>query len=74
MARLEPDLTPAFSRDIKCLDKRHIDTQPLLDVMELVLANDKQSTRELKRRHNMRKLKGNCKGSFILKFEGIIPS
>lgn len=64
MARLEPDLTPAFSRDIKRLDKRHIDTQPLLDVMELVLANNKQSTKELKRRHNMHKLKGNWEGSF----------
>lgn len=63
MGRLEPDLTPTFKRDIKRLDRKHVDTKPLVDVMELVLTNSKRSEKELKRRHNMHKLKGEWAGS-----------
>ena len=63
MSRLEPDLTPAFRRDIKKLDKKHTGDAPLLEVMELVLENTKQSKHELTRRHNMHALKGEWKNS-----------
>ena len=61
---LKPKLAPSFKKDIKRLKKKKIDTQPLKDVIMLVLENSKSSTKELKRRHNMHKLKGNWEGSF----------
>ena len=63
MSRLEPDFTPAFSRDVKKLDKRHVDLSPLRDVIELVCANDDESLGILKRRHKMHTLKGGWLGS-----------
>ena len=63
MARLEPDFTPAFSRDVKRLDRRHVDFAPLEEVIELVCRNDTPSLDELRRRHNMHTLKGSWLGS-----------
>lgn len=63
MGRLEPDYTPAFSRDVKRLAKRHVDLAPLEDVIELVCNNDAASLDELRRRHNMHMLKGGWLGS-----------
>ena len=74
LVMLKPKLAPSFKKDIKRLKKKKIDVQPLKDVIMLVLKNSKSSTKELKRRHNMHKLKGNWEGSFTPKSEGIIPS
>ncbi len=63
MGRLEPDYTPSFSRDVKRLNRRHIDLTPLEKVIELVCQNDAEALDELKRRHNMHTLKGNWLGS-----------
>ena len=63
MARLQPDFTPAFSRDVKRLDRRHVDLAPLEEVIELVCRNDASALDELKRRHNMHTLKGSWLGS-----------
>ena len=63
MGRLEPDLTPSFTRDVKRLDKKHIATDPLLEVMELILENTKETKRILERHHNMHALKGAWKDS-----------
>ena len=63
MTRLQPDFTPAFSRDVKRLDRRHVDLSPLEGVIELVCRNDASAIEELKRRHNMHTLKGSWLGS-----------
>ena len=63
MSRLEPEYTPAFSRDLKRLAKKHVDLTPLEEVISLVCANDESSLEILKRRHNMHTLKGNWLGS-----------
>jgi mRNA interferase YafQ len=63
MARLQPDFTPAFSRDVKRLNKRHVDLAPLEEVIELVCRNDAAALDELKRHHNMHALKGGWPGS-----------
>lgn len=60
MARLQPGFTPAFSRDVKRLDRRHVDLSPLEEVIELVCRNDASSIEELKRRHNMHTLRGSA--------------
>ena len=61
--RLEPDFTPAFSRDVKRLHKRHVNLAPLENVIELVCRNDSDALGILKQRHNMHALKGNWMGS-----------
>ena len=63
MARLEPDFAPAFSRDVKRLDRRHVDLVPLEEVIELVCRNDAASTDELRRHRNMHALRGAWRGS-----------
>ncbi|MDP9860503.1 mRNA interferase YafQ [Olsenella profusa DSM 13989] len=63
MGKLEPDYTPAFSRDVKRLAKRHVDLDPLETIVELVCQNDSEALDELKRRHNMHTLKGGWAGS-----------
>lgn len=60
---LRPDYAPAFGRDIKRLQKKHVDTTPLKDVIQLVLLDTPASQEELRRRHNMHKLKGEWQGS-----------
>ena len=63
MARLQPDFTPAFSRDVKRLNRRHVDLAPLEEVIELVCRNDVPALDELRRHHNMHTLKGSWLGS-----------
>lgn len=48
----------SFCRDLKRLDKKHIDDKPLEIVISLILENTPDSIAELKRRHNMHTLSG----------------
>lgn len=64
MGRLEPDYTPSFSRDLKRLNKRHVNLDPLERVIELVCRNDADALDELKRRHGMHTLKGKWLGAY----------
>ena len=57
MARLQPDFTPAFSRDVKRLNRRRVGLAPLEEVIELVCRNDAPALDVLRRRHNMHTLK-----------------
>lgn len=63
MGRLEPDFTPAFSRDVKRIHKKHVDLTPLEEVIDLVCDNDADSLEILRSRHNMHTLKGSWLGS-----------
>lgn len=60
---LKANYTPRFMKDVKRLDKKHVDLAPLRDVMQLVLDDTPKSKTELKRRHNMHVLKGAWHGS-----------
>ncbi len=53
-----------FQRDLKALDKKHVDDTPLCDVLELIAEDSKKSKHELKTRHKMHKLKGDWEGNF----------
>ena len=55
--------TPSFRKDVKKLKKKHVDFALLDEVVGLIQRNSKQSKRELKRRHQMHKLKGEWKDS-----------
>ena len=55
--------TPSFRKDVKKLKKKHVDFALLDGVVGLIQQNSKQSKRELKRRHQMHKLKGEWKDS-----------
>ena len=61
---LEVSFSTRFKRDLKNLDKKHIDDAPLAEVINLIAEDTKKSTKTLKRRHNMHKLKGNLADSF----------
>ncbi len=52
-----------FKRDLKRLDKKHVDDKPLEAVIALILENTPESISELKRRHNMHTLSGKWSGS-----------
>lgn len=60
---LRPAPTAKYARDLKRLRKRHIDIEPLDEVMRLILDNTVESIEELKRRHNMHTLSGEWSGS-----------
>lgn len=47
MSRLEPDYTPAFSRDVKRIAKQHVDVGPLEAIIEFVCQNDSEALDEL---------------------------
>ena len=55
--------SPLFKRELKRLKKKHVDLTPLDEVVSLIIENSKVSQKELKRRHQMHKLKGDWKGS-----------
>ena len=55
--------TPRFKRDTKKLEKKHVDYGQLREVIRLIMEDSKNSQKELKRRHQMHKLKGDWKGS-----------
>ena len=55
--------TPSFRKDVKKLKKEHFDFALLDEVVGLIQQYPKQSKRELKRRHQMHKLKGEWEDS-----------
>jgi mRNA interferase YafQ len=63
MTKLEAQFAPAFKRDIKRLDKKHIDDTPLKEVINLIIENSDEALLVLKQRHNMHTLTGNWSGS-----------
>lgn len=63
MARLEAQFSPTFRRDLKRLDKKHIDDAPLVEVIDLIIENSASALSELKRRHRMHTLSGAWSGS-----------
>lgn len=63
MARLRAQFSPSFRRDLKRLDKKHIDDAPLAEVIDLIIENTPSSLDELRRRHRMHTLSGTWAGS-----------
>lgn len=61
---LQANYTSRFKRDVKQLEKKHIDLAPLKEVMELIVCNSATSKQILKQRHNMHVLRGEWLGSF----------
>ena len=55
---LEVSFSTRIKRDLKNLDKKHIDDAPLAEVINLISEDTKKSTKTLKRRHNMHNLRG----------------
>lgn len=62
--RLEADYFSIFKRDIKRLQRKHIDTAPLRELIELVLENTVESKEILRQRHRMHMLRGEWLGSY----------
>lgn len=60
---LSPEFTPHFERDIKHLQKKHVDLTLLKEVIRLVLRDDDASLSELRRRHRMHELRGAWQGA-----------
>ena len=60
---LKPNYTPRFKKDVKRLEKKHVDLNPLKEVMQLILDDTPKAKTELQRRHNMHVLKGDWHGS-----------
>lgn len=60
---LKPNYTPRFKKDVKRLEKKHVDLNPLKEVMQLILDDTPKAKTELQRRHNMHVLKGDWRGS-----------
>ena len=60
---LIPEYTSQFERDVKRLNKKHVDAEPLKEVVRLILENTADSLGELRRRHNMHDLRGDWMGS-----------
>lgn len=63
MGKLKAQFTPSFKRDLKRLDKKHIDDTPLVIVIDLIIENTPEALDELRRKHNMHTLTGNWAGS-----------
>lgn len=63
MGRLQAQFSPSFRRDLKRLDKKHIDDAPLAEVIDLIIENSPNSIAELKRHHRMHTLNGSWSGS-----------
>ena len=61
MARLNAQFSPAFQRDVKRMKKKHIDDQPLAEVIDLIIENSPQALDKLRNRHNMHILAENGK-------------
>ena len=60
---LDSDFAPAMLRDIKRLQKKHVDTSALRPIIKLILENTIESREELIRRHDMHTLGGAWDGS-----------
>ncbi len=52
MAKLKAEFSPTFRRDLKKLDKQHIDDTPLAQVIDLIIINSPESQDELFRYQN----------------------
>lgn len=63
MGRLRAQFSPTFKRDLKRLDRKHVDDAPLAEVIDLIIENSPASIAELKRRHRMHTLSGAWSGS-----------
>lgn len=63
MGRLKAQFSPTFQRDLKILDKKHVDDAPLAEVIDLIIENSPESLAELHRRHRMHSLTGEWAGS-----------
>lgn len=58
---LEPELSPAFTRDVRRVKRRHVNTRLLQEVM--ILDDTTSSRSELRRRHCAHRLKGEWRGA-----------
>lgn len=63
MGSLKAEFAPSFKRDLKRLDKKHVDDKPLEEVIDLIIENSSHSLSILKHRHNMHTLGGIWSGS-----------
>lgn len=63
MGRLNAQFSPTFKRDLKRLDRKHVDDAPLAEVIDLIIENSAESLSELRRRHRMHSLSGAWLGS-----------
>lgn len=63
MTRLHAEYSPSFVRDLKRLDKRHVDDAPLAEVIDLIVENSSESLATLRQRHRMHRLEGGWSGS-----------
>lgn len=63
MGRLKAQFAPTFKRDLKRLDKKHVDDAPLAEVIDLIIENTPTALEELRRRHRMHTLLGAWAGS-----------
>ena len=61
--RLVAGYTSQFKRDTKRLEKRHVDLEPLYELVDLVLLNTPEAIETLKQHHNMHRLSGQWAGS-----------
>lgn len=62
MGRLRAQFSPTFKRDLKRLDKKHVDDAPLAEVIDLIIENSPEALAELRRRHRMHTLTGGWLG------------
>ncbi len=60
---LAPDYTSQFKRDVKRLERKHVDLEPLYELVDLVLLDTPEAIKTLKRRHMMHTLSGEWSGS-----------
>lgn len=63
MGRLRAQFTPSFRRDLKKLDKKHVDDAPLEEVIALIIENTPEAIGILRQRHKMHELTGSWSGS-----------
>lgn len=61
--RLVAKYLSSFERDVKRLNRKHVDLTPLYEVVEPVQRNDVQSVELLRTRHSMHDLSGNWAGT-----------
>lgn len=45
MGRLKAQFSPSFSRDVKKLARKHVDTKPLAEVIDLIIENSPSPSR-----------------------------
>lgn len=60
---LRADYTPQFERDVKALLRKHVEMEPLKEVIRLVLTDSPEAREILRQRHNAHRLRGSWAGS-----------